>query len=152
RAGPLTCARSVIKSGCRRTVQRWCARGVGMFVQMKVCSLTADPFSNMPVVLLKEVDGRRAVPIWIGVVEAAAIATELEHIHLDRPTTHDLMKSMLVECEVKVERIEIHDLKNNVFYASVHLHRPDGGLVCVDARPSDAMALALRARAPIYVA
>jgi bifunctional DNase/RNase len=119
---------------------------------MKVSSLTVDPFTNMPIVVLKDIEGRKAVPIWIGLVEASAIATELESIRLDRPMTHDLMKTLLESCECKVERIEVHDLKSNTFYATIHLQRKDGSTFAVDARPSDAIALALRSGATIFVA
>jgi hypothetical protein len=123
-----------------------------MLIPMKVSSLTVDPFTNMPIVVLKDIEGRKAVPIWIGLVEASAIATELESIRLDRPMTHDLMKTLLESCECKVERIEVHDLKNNTFYATIHLQRKDGSTFVVDARPSDAIALALRSGATIFVA
>ncbi len=123
-----------------------------MLIDMKVSSLTVDPFTNMPIVILKDHEGRQSVPIWIGLIEASAIATELEKIHLDRPMTHDLMKTILGRCQVKVDRIEVHDLRDNTFYATIHLEQPDGTAIAVDARPSDAIALALRTGAGIRVA
>ena len=122
-----------------------------MLVEMRVASLTVDPFTNMPIVVLKDHEGRQAVPIWIGLVEASAIATELENIALDRPMTHDLMKTILGQCGVTVDRIEVTDLKENTFYATIHLRRPDGKILPIDARPSDAIALALRYKVPIFV-
>jgi len=123
-----------------------------MLIDMKVSSLTVDPFTNMPIVILKDHEGRQSVPIWIGLVEASAIATELENIQLDRPMTHDLIKSILGHCGVGVDRVEVHDLRDNTFYATIYIKRPDGQVVPVDARPSDAIALALRTGAQIRVA
>ncbi len=122
-----------------------------MLIEMKVASLTVDPFSNMPILILKDADGR-PLPLWIGLVEASAIAAELESIRLDRPMTHDLMKTILGLCAIAVDRVEIHDLRASTFFATLFLKRPDGEPLAVDARPSDAIALALRARAPIFVA
>lgn len=123
-----------------------------MLIDMKVSSLAVDPFTNMPIVILKDHDGKEAVPIWIGLVEASAIATELEKIHLDRPMTHDLMKNVLGQCGIRVDRIEVHDLRQNTFFATIYFRRPDGETIAVDARPSDAIALALRTDASIRVA
>jgi bifunctional DNase/RNase len=123
-----------------------------MLIDMRVASLTVDPFTNMPIVVLKCEEGRQSVAIWIGMIEASAIATELDRIELDRPMTHDLMASMLERCSVRVDRIEVHDLRDNTFYATVYLRQPDGEVIALDARPSDAIALALRAHAPIRVA
>jgi uncharacterized protein len=122
-----------------------------MLIEMKVASLTVDPFTNMPILILQDPDGAK-MPLWIGLTEATAIAAELESIRLDRPMTHDLMKTILGLCSVSVERVEIHDLKSSTFFATLFLKRPDGEALAVDARPSDAIALALRARAPIFVA
>jgi hypothetical protein len=122
-----------------------------MFVEMKVSGLTIDPLTNTPIVILKDLEGKRAVPIWIGLFEASAIATELEKISFSRPMTHDLLKEMVKILEGKVTKIEIIDLKNNTFFALIHLMK-DGKVVTVDSRPSDAIALALRVNAPIYIA
>jgi uncharacterized protein len=122
-----------------------------MMIEMKVASLTVDPFTDMPILLL-EAEGAGRLPLWIGRVEAASIAAELESIQLDRPMTHDLMKTILGLCAITLDRVEIHDLRSETFFATLYLKRPDGGPLAVDARPSDAIALALRARAPIFVA
>jgi bifunctional DNase/RNase len=122
-----------------------------MFIKMKVAGLTIDPLTNTPIVILKDLDEKKAIPIWIGLFEASAIATELEKITFSRPMTHDLIYEVLKTISVEVIKIEIHDLRNNTFFANIHLLK-DGNTVVVDARPSDAIALALRANAPIFVA
>ena len=120
------------------------------FIHMKVTGLTIDPFTNMPIIILKDQDEKTALPIWIGLIEASAIATEIEKIQLARPMTHDLMKNMLKELDVEVTRVEVNDLADNTFYARVHLKKGEKEIV-MDSRPSDAVALALRTEAPIYV-
>lgn len=122
-----------------------------MFVEMKVSGLTIDPLTNTPIVILKDLEGKRAVPIWIGLFEASAIATELEKISFSRPMTHDLMRDLLKILAAKVSRIEIIDLRNNTFFACIHLQR-NGDTLIVDSRPSDAIALALRVNCPIFIA
>lgn len=119
-------------------------------IQMKVTGLTIDPFTNMPIVIMKDPEGKLALPIWIGLIEASSIATELEHIELSRPMTHDLIKTILGELDVVVERIEIVDLMDNTFFAAIHLKTPKKKMV-VDCRPSDAISIALRAKADIFV-
>ncbi len=119
-------------------------------IQMKVTGLTIDPFTNMPIIILKDMEEKTALPIWIGLIEASAIATELEKIQLSRPMTHDLMRSMMNEFEVTLLKVEVNDLADNTFYARIFLER-DGKKVDFDSRPSDAIALALRLEAPIYV-
>lgn len=119
-------------------------------IEMQVSGLTIDPFTSMPIVILKDTTDKYALPIWIGLIEASAIATEIEKIPLSRPMTHDLMKTILQELEVKVERIVIHDLADNTFYAEILLNK-DGKKWGVDCRPSDGIALALRTKAPIFV-
>lgn len=121
-----------------------------MFIEMKVAGITMDPFSNAPIVILKDMEGNNALPIWIGILEASAIATELGDIKPPRPMTHDLMKNIIDNLEVMVTRIEVSDLKDNTFYATIHLTMVNKHLT-VDARPSDAIALALRTNAPIFV-
>ena len=121
-----------------------------MFREMKVSGLTVDPFTNTPIVLLRDLDEKEVVPIWIGAFEASAIATKLEKVQLSRPMTHDLMKNLLDTLSVKVIKIEVTDLRDNTFYAIIHLDM-DGTHLAIDARPSDSIALALRANAPIYV-
>jgi hypothetical protein len=119
---------------------------------MRVSSLTVDPFTSTPIVVLKDASGSLSVPIWIGLVEASAIATELDHIQLDRPMTHDLMTALVKTLDARVERIDIHDLRDHTFYATLHVVDAAGRPRALDARPSDAIAVALRTGAPIFVA
>ena len=122
-----------------------------MHTEMKVTGLTIDPLTNMPVVILKDMEDRNPIPIWIGLIEASAILTELEQIRLSRPMTHDLLCSVLNTLGAKLNGIEVRDLRDNTYYAHLLLDR-DGQSFEIDARPSDAIALALRMSAPIYVA
>ncbi len=119
-------------------------------IQMKVSGLTIDPLTNTPIVILKDLDDKRALPIWIGLFEASAIATELEKISFSRPMTHDLINDLLRSVEANVMMIEINDLRDNTFFAMIHI-LINGNKITVDSRPSDAIALALRANAPIFV-
>ena len=121
-----------------------------MLIKMKVAGLTIDPLTNTPIVILKDLDEKKAIPIWIGLFEASAIATELEKITFSRPMTHDLIFELLKTLGVEVIKVEIHDLRNNTFFANIHLLKDNETLV-VDSRPSDAIALALRASAEIFV-
>jgi bifunctional DNase/RNase len=121
-----------------------------MLIEMKVSGLTIDPITNTPIVILKDLQERKAIPIWIGLFEASAIATEMEKINFSRPMTHDLMNDILKILNVEITSVEICDLRNNTFFASIHLIR-NGERFVVDARPSDAIALALRAKAQIFV-
>ncbi len=129
-------------------------------IEMKVTGLTIDPFTNMPIIILKDMEEKSALPIWIGLIEASSIATELEKIQLTRPMTHDLMKNILTTLGVQVERVEVNDLCDNTFYARIYLKvsvKSSGGKkngdteFAVDSRPSDAIAMALRTSAPIFV-
>ena len=122
-----------------------------MLLEMKVSGLTIDPITNTPIVILKDLQESKAIPIWIGLFEASAIATELEHVVFSRPMTHDLMHEFLKALDVAVSRIEIVDIRNNTFFATVYLVR-DGQTYRIDARPSDALALAVRAHCPMFVA
>jgi uncharacterized protein len=121
-----------------------------MAVEMKIKGLMIDPVSNMPIIILKNAEGTSVLPIWVGIFEANAIATELEQVVSPRPMTHDLLKNVIEGLRAHVSRIVITDLKENTFFATIYLDR-DGESLTVDARPSDAMALALRAAAPIFV-
>lgn len=121
-----------------------------MAVEMKIKGLMIDPVSNMPIIVLKDPGGETVLPIWVGIFEANAIAIQLEEIVSPRPMTHDLLKNVIQDLAARVERIEITDLKENTFFALIHLDH-NGRQLSVDARPSDAMALALRAGAPIFV-
>ena len=121
------------------------------YVEMKVTGLTIDPFTNMPIIIIKDLKEQNAIPIWIGLIEASAIATELEQIQLSRPMTHDLLKNLLEALEAKVNRIDICDLRDNTFFANIHLTHNKKNFV-IDSRPSDAIALSLRTNAPLFVA
>jgi bifunctional DNase/RNase len=120
-------------------------------VQMTVAGITLDPTNNMPIIILKDMQNQIAIPIWIGLVEASAIATELEGIELARPMTHDLLKNVLSTLGGTLARIVVCDLKDNTFYATLHVQSGDQVLE-VDSRPSDAIALALRTQADVFVA
>lgn len=122
-----------------------------MFIEMSVKGLTLDPLTNMPIVILKDNEDKRVLPIWIGLFEANAIALELEKITTPRPMTHDLMRDLISGLNAQVTKIVVNDLKNNTFYAVIHLSL-NGNHIVIDSRPSDAIALALRSEAPIYVA
>lgn len=121
-----------------------------MFVEMKVAGIVLDPVTNVPIVVLRDLEEKTTVPIWIGLVEASAIAMELEKIKIQRPLTHDLIKNLLSELKVEVVRIEVTDLRDNTYFALIHLNAGDRALA-VDSRPSDAIALALRTGSPILV-
>jgi bifunctional DNase/RNase len=122
-----------------------------MLRPMVISGLTVDPLTNSPIVILKELDGERTLPIWIGLLEATAIASELEGIKFSRPMTHDLLKNIMGLTEIKVNKVEVCDLKNNTYFALIHINHM-GKEISIDARPSDALALSLRVRAPIFVA
>ncbi len=117
---------------------------------MKVFGLTIDPLTNSPIMILKDLEEDKTVPIWIGLLEATAIASELENIKFSRPMTHDLMKNLMDQLGVKLAKVEICDLRDNTFFAIMYLVL-QGKEFSMDARPSDAIALALRTQAPIYV-
>jgi bifunctional DNase/RNase len=121
-----------------------------MPVEMKVKGLMIDPVSNMPIIILKNPGGESVLPIWVGIFEANAIAMQLEKIVSPRPMTHDLLKNIIVGLEATVERIVITELKDNTFYAAIHVTR-NGKEHTIDSRPSDAIALALRVEVPIFV-
>jgi hypothetical protein len=121
-----------------------------MFVEMKVRGLALDPLSNMPIIILRDEEDKRSLPIWVGIFEANAIALELEKISTPRPMTHDLIKNILEAVEARVVKVAVTDLRENTFFAVLHLQL-GGAEYTVDSRPSDAIALALRVGAPIYV-
>jgi bifunctional DNase/RNase len=121
-----------------------------MQIEMTIKGLMIDPITNMPIVILREGEGQRILPIWVGVFEANAIALQIENVQTPRPMTHDLLKNVIQDLSAQVERVVVTELKENTFYAVIHL-RTDGHAVVVDARPSDAIALALRSGAPIFV-
>jgi uncharacterized protein len=121
-----------------------------MEIQMTVKGLMIDPITNMPIIILRDVEGGRVLPIWVGVFEANAIALQIENVQTPRPMTHDLLKNVLEDLEARVERVVVCELRENTFYAAIHLRMQEETIV-VDARPSDAIALALRTRSPIFV-
>jgi len=121
-----------------------------MFIEMMIAGIALDPVTKMPIIILKDSNGDNALPIWIGIAEASAIATQLEKIDLARPMTHDLIRNILQSLAIQVERIEVTELKDNTFYANIHLKVGDD-ILPIDSRPSDAIALALRTESPIFV-
>jgi len=120
-----------------------------MQVEMSIKGLMVDPITNMPIVVLQDGEGRRVLPIWVGIFEANAIALQIENIATPRPMTHDLLRNVIQDLRADVQKIVVSDLKENTFYALIHL-LVGGELVLIDARPSDAIALALRVRVPIF--
>jgi bifunctional DNase/RNase len=119
-------------------------------LKMEIKGLLMDPVSNMPVVILRDSADGIFLPIWVGIFEANAIAIEMEKVTTPRPMTHDLLRNVLKELETKVERIVINDLRDNTFFARIHLSR-GAATWNIDSRPSDAIALALRSKADIFV-
>jgi uncharacterized protein len=120
--------------------------------EVKVGALIMDPNSSTPIIVLKGVDNDVILPIWVGNYEANAIALEIEKIAPQRPMTHDLIKNIINEMGLIVRKVVINNLKDNTFYAQIYLAREDGQIVLLDARPSDAIALALRFDTSIYIA
>ncbi|MGE5358159.1 MAG: bifunctional nuclease family protein [Bacteroidales bacterium] len=121
-----------------------------MEVEMTIKGLMVDPITNMPIIILRDKDGQKVLPIWVGIFEANAIALQIENVSTPRPMTHDLLKNIIADLDAAVEKVVVSDLKDNTFYAMIHI-RMGRHLVAVDSRPSDAIALALRAKAPIFV-
>ncbi len=121
-----------------------------MQVEMVIKGLMVDPVTNMPIIILRDRDGDRVLPIWVGVFEANAIALQIENISTPRPMTHDLLRNVLRDLNAEVQRVVVSDLKDNTFYALIYV-TVGGEVMAIDARPSDAIALALRTQAPIYV-
>jgi hypothetical protein len=121
------------------------------FILMTVGGLTLDPVTKTPIVILRDPENKLNLPIWIGLLEATSMATEIEGIKMSRPMTHDLMRTMIVELGANVDWIEITDLKENTYFASICVRVGDRKLM-FDSRPSDAISLALRTKSPIYVA
>lgn len=121
-----------------------------MEIEMKIKGLVVDPISKMPIVVLEDTNKERMLPIWIGVFEANAIALKIENISTPRPMTHDLLKNFLKKLQISVEKIVVNDVRDNTFYALIHCLYNNNRLI-IDSRPSDAIALALRTDAPIYV-
>jgi hypothetical protein len=121
-----------------------------MQIEMVIKGLMVDPVTSMPIIILRDREGERVLPIWVGVFEANAIALQIENISTPRPMTHDLLRNVLADLNASVQRIVVSDLKDNTFYALIYVLCGEE-VIAIDARPSDAIALALRTQAPIYV-
>jgi bifunctional DNase/RNase len=121
-----------------------------MLIEMSIKGLMIDPMTNMPIVILRDEDGQRTLPIWVGPVEANAIALQIENVAPPRPMTHDLLRNLLAGVGARLVRVIISDLKDGTFYAYLELAL-DGEIVFVDARPSDALALSIRTKVPVFV-
>ena len=121
-----------------------------MMRKVNIAGLTMDPASNTPIIILKTEDDDQAIPIWIGLLEATSIASALQKIVYERPMTHDLFKNFTELLDISVTKVEVCELKDNTFYARIHFLSKEGDFD-MDARPSDAIAIALRFAAPIYV-
>ena len=121
-----------------------------MLLEMRVFGLAIDPLTNAPIVILKDTEDKNVLPIWIGPLEASAIATELEKIQLSRPMTHDLLRDIFKNLAITVSKVAITDIEDNVYYAAIHLIYGENSYA-IDARPSDAIAVALRTNSPIFV-
>ena len=123
-----------------------------MQIEMTIKGLMVDPITNTPIVILRDKDGQKVLPIWVGIFEANAIALQIENISTPRPMTHDLLRNVIHDLKAEVKKIVVCDLQENTFYALIYLAlHGNGDTVAIDARPSDAIALALRTRAPIFV-
>ena len=121
-----------------------------MLVEMQIKGLMLDPVTNVPIVILRDADGQRVLPIWVGPTEANAIALQIENLSPPRPMTHDLLRDVVGALGTTLSRVVISELRGSTFYAYLELRRGDD-VILVDARPSDALALAARTRAPIFV-
>jgi bifunctional DNase/RNase len=124
---------------------------MGMEIEVKIRALMMDPNSGTPIIILKDVESDTMLPIWVGAYEANAIALEIEKIAPPRPMTHDLLRNLIIELGVQVERVVVTSLRDNTFFAVIEMRDSDGAPMVLDSRPSDAIALALRADCPIYV-
>src|ERR1044072_6623112 len=121
-----------------------------MQIEMSIKGLMVDPITNMPIVILRDKDGQRVLPIWVGILEANAIALQIENVSTPRPMTHDLLKNVIQDLKASVQKIVVCDLQENTFYALICLAL-ENGTVATDPGPSDAIAWALRTRARIFV-
>ena len=122
-----------------------------MEIEVKIRALMMDPNSGTPIIILKDVESDTMLPIWVGAYEANAIALEIEKIAPPRPMTHDLLRNLIIELGIQVERVVVTSLRDNTFFARIEMRMSDGNRMDLDSRPSDAIALALRADCPIYV-
>jgi bifunctional DNase/RNase len=121
-----------------------------MDVEMKIRGLMVDPSTQQPIVILKDLEGNTVLPIWVGLFEASAIALEVEKATTPRPMTHDLLRNMIMGLNAQVQRVVVSELRNDTFFAVIWLQQ-GGETITIDARPSDALALALRSDCPIFV-
>jgi bifunctional DNase/RNase len=121
-----------------------------MQIEMTIKGLMVDPITNMPIIILRDKAGDRVLPIWVGIFEANAIALQMENITTPRPMTHDLLRNVINDLKASVQKVVVTDLRENTFYALIYV-AANGDTLAIDARPSDAIALALRTRAPIFV-
>ena len=122
-----------------------------MEIEVKIRALMMDPNSGTPIIILKDIESDTMLPIWVGAYEANAIALEIEKIAPPRPMTHDLLRNLITELGMQVERVVVTSLRDNTFFAVIEMRMSDGSQMVLDSRPSDAIALALRADCPIYV-
>jgi uncharacterized protein len=122
-----------------------------MEIEVKIRALMMDPNSGTPIIILKDVQSDTMLPIWVGAYEANAIALEIEKIAPPRPMTHDLLRNLIVQLGVQVDRVVVTSLRDNTFFAVIEMRNSEGDRMVLDSRPSDAIALALRADCPIYV-
>ncbi|MBI9077815.1 MAG: bifunctional nuclease family protein [Desulfatibacillum sp.] len=120
-----------------------------MLHEMEVAGLALDPSNNTPILVLKSLDGEQTLPIWIGLLEAASIAMALQNVEFSRPMTHDLFKNFVDTLEISVARVEVVDLQESTFFARIYFNA-ESGAFSLDARPSDAIAIALRTKSPIF--
>jgi len=123
----------------------------GSLIEVKIGALIMDPNTNTPIVVLKGIESETVLPIWVGAFEANAIALAIEKVVPQRPMTHDLLRNVIIECKLTASSVIITDLQENTFYARIELKDADNEAVMLDARPSDAIALALRLDCPIFV-
>jgi uncharacterized protein len=149
RRGWITCALAIVGAGWAFFLAAQPATEA--LLEVRVRGVTVDPQAGSPIVLLEELRGERVLPIWVGIFEARAIAMEMDNVAPPRPMTHDLIKNIIEGVHAQVTNVVITDLRDNTFYAQIALQAGEASLP-IDARPSDAIALALRVKAPIYVA
>ncbi|MCG6895299.1 MAG: bifunctional nuclease family protein [Desulfobacteraceae bacterium] len=121
-----------------------------MLHKVNIAGLAMDPASNTPIIILKSIDEEHAIPIWIGLLEATSIASALKNVSYDRPMTHDLFKNFLDTLQIEVSKVEICDIRDNTYFAEIFFQTREDAF-SMDARPSDAIAIALRFGAPLYV-
>ena len=126
------------------------AKETKMHVEMRIKGLMLDPVTNMPIIILSDMEGQRILPIWVGFFEANAIALQMENVATPRPMTHDLLKNVISGLNATVKKILVNNLWDNTFYALIYLEM-NGETMAIDSRPSDAIALALRMKSPIFV-